>query len=104
MSQTQSPPVQVVVMSPNDLRELLRDVVFEVMQEWVEDARKPLALLDRGGLAQALGCSTTTISKLLRDGCPSVRLGDVHRFKLDEVLAWLKQRKTAQTGARSLRT
>ena len=90
---TEPGTLKVVLVSPDELRELVRDGVFETMQEWVEDARRPLALLDRAGLAQALGCSTSTVAKLLRERMPAVPVGDVHRFKLDEVIAWLKARK-----------
>jgi hypothetical protein len=85
---------KIVVLSVDELRELIRHVVFDQMAEFLEEARKPIPLLDRAGLAQALGCSTATISRLVREGVPCVPLGDSRRFKLDEVVSWLQSRPT----------
>lgn len=55
-------------------------------------------LLDREGLARALGCSTGTVDKLRKQGLPERRLGDSPRFVLAEVLAWLPS-TPRQSGA-----
>ena len=52
-------------------------------------AVKPVgALLDKSGIADALGCSTAKIDRLDKLGQPFVRVGDSKRYRLDEVLAW----------------
>lgn len=50
------------------------------------------ALLDRGGLAKALGVSLASLDRLRADGLPELRLGDAPRFELAAVLAWLRAR------------
>ncbi len=50
------------------------------------------ALLDRGGLAKALGCSESKVDALKRRGMPCVRLGaSSPRFELSRCLAWLEE-------------
>lgn len=58
------------------------------------------ALLDRGGLAQALGCSLHHIDVLRREGCPRVHLGDAERFERARVLEWLRARAAHLRGRR----
>ena len=50
------------------------------------------ALLTRTQLAKQLNCSIAKIDRLSNDGMPFVRLGDVKRFRLEAVLAWLEGR------------
>ncbi len=54
-------------------------------------AQKPPALLDREGLAAALGCSSSLIDKLRRRGMPTVKLGDSPRFELERCLGWIRK-------------
>ncbi|MCC6902800.1 MAG: hypothetical protein IT377_27760 [Polyangiaceae bacterium] len=50
-------------------------------------------LLDRAGLATALGTSPATLDRLRGEpGFPEVRLGDVPRFELELVVRWLRDR------------
>jgi hypothetical protein len=51
-------------------------------------------LLDRRGLARALGCCVDVIDRLRREGAPELTLGDSPRFQLAEVLTWLRERRT----------
>ena len=47
-------------------------------------------LVDKRGLAHALGISPATVDRLCRDGrIPFLRVGDVRRFDLDQVRAAL---------------
>jgi excisionase family DNA binding protein len=85
-------PIKVVTIGADELRALLRDVVFEVMAELDEGRREAPALIDRQSLARHLACSTATIHRMLGEGMPSVRIGDSRRFRLPEVLEWLKNR------------
>jgi len=48
------------------------------------------ALLDRRGLAHALGCGVDTIDRLRREGCPELTLGDAPRFEVKAVIDWLR--------------
>jgi hypothetical protein len=82
-------PVRVVVLSVEELRELIREAVADARAE----APAAPALLDRRRLGVALGVCPDTVDRLRREGCPEVRVGDVPRFELADVLAWLKARK-----------
>lgn len=80
----------LVTLTAADLRALVVDAVADVLAE-LAPADAP-ALLDRRGLARALGCSPDQVDRLRREGCPELRLGDVPRFELPAVLAWLRSR------------
>jgi len=47
-------------------------------------------LLDRAGLARALGCSVSHVRRLESKGMPTVKLGCAPRYELPKVLAWLQ--------------
>lgn len=80
----------LVTLTAADLRALVVDAVADVLAE-LAPGDAP-ALLDRRGLARALGCSPDQVDRLRREGCPELRLGDVPRFELPAVLAWLRSR------------
>lgn len=55
----------------------------------------PPLLLDREGLAQALGCSSSLVDKLRRQGMPRVVLGESPRFELERCLEWIRKQGAA---------
>jgi hypothetical protein len=81
---------EVIVVTPEQLRALVREAVSEAL-----DARDPAqapTLLDRSGLAKALGCSESKVDALKRRGMPCVRLGaSSPRFELARCLVWLEE-------------
>lgn len=86
-----APAPAVVVVTPAELAAIVRDAVAEIIAER-EDAPARPALLDRRGLAMALDCSPDQVDRLRREGCPELRVGDMPRFDLGEVLAWIRAR------------
>jgi hypothetical protein len=66
--------------------------VSELIAGALESGRPP-RLLDRRGLAEALGCGVDTVDKLRKDGLPTVWVVDSPRFDFAECLAWLKARR-----------
>lgn len=73
---------------------LSKDELAQVVREAVEDALSEHAgapeLLDRVGLARALTCSPGHVDNLRKKpGFPTVWVGEVPRFRLADVLAWL---------------
>jgi hypothetical protein len=80
----------VVVMSRDEVVTLVKTALSEALAEQREDCAP--VLLDRNGLAKALGCSPSQIDRLRRLGLPFIRLGDVPRFELARCLDWLRQR------------
>lgn len=85
--------VQVVVLTAAQLRELVRDAIVEALESQKDDP-SPL-LLDRNGIARALGLSTSSIDKLRKQGLPSIRVGDVPRFIAGDCIAWLRSNDEA---------
>lgn len=80
--------------------ELLIDAIAERIGERVEsrlaerdDSDLRPVVVDRRGLAVALGCSVDTIDRLRREGIPRVRVGDTERYEIDRVLEWLRDRE-----------
>lgn len=80
----------LVVIRASALREMLREVVDEALADF-KQPRAP-RLLDRQQLAAAIGVGLDTVDRLRREGCPSMRVGDVPRFELGSVLDWLRVR------------
>jgi hypothetical protein len=74
----------VVMLTTDEFADLVRDVV-------AAEIAKPVArVLDRAGLAAALAVSLPTIDRWRREGMPSIQRGEVYRFEIDRVLAWLR--------------
>lgn len=48
--------------------------------------------LDERQLASTIGCSVPAIRHWRRGGLPYYRFGRLVRFRLDDVLAWFKER------------
>jgi hypothetical protein len=87
--------VQLVTVTAEELATLVRNAVADALAEHEPTSDRP-ALLDRVALARALGVSASTVDRLRSEGCPSIRIGDVPRFELDAVLAWLRERKGSE--------
>lgn len=62
------------------------------------DQAKDRTLLDRAGLGRALNVSVATIDRLARSGLPFDRVGEVRRFDLVAVRAWLASRPDHKGG------
>ncbi len=80
----------IVVLEADELRVIVGEALAEALASH-EPAPAP-ALLDRSGLARALGCSVSTVARLAKEGCPRVMLADAPRYELGAVLAWLHKR------------
>jgi len=89
---TATTPAPLVLVSVDQLRELVRDAVAEAIAEHV--AEPAPRLVDRRGLAQALGCCVDTVDRLRREGAPELTVGDAPRFEIDRVLEWIRTRST----------
>lgn len=50
----------------------------------------PEALLDVAGACELLRCSRAKLSRLRKDGLPTVMVGDAPRFRREAVLAFLE--------------
>lgn len=85
----------VIVATPDQLAELVREAVRDALEGAQADAVR--ALLDRSGIARALGVGTSTIDRLRRAGMPCLFLGDAPRFELEQCLAWLRAHRSAES-------
>lgn len=79
----------VIVVTREELAELIRGAVGDALADQREDAA-PTLLLDRAGIARALGVATSTVDRLRREGLPSVMIGDSPRFIAQSCLEWLR--------------
>jgi hypothetical protein len=86
---TTTPPL--AVLTAEQLRELIATALREAMIEQ-RPAEVPRGLLDRRGLAAALGVGVDTVDRLRREGCPELTVGDAPRFELAAVLEWIRSR------------
>jgi hypothetical protein len=78
-----------------DVALLARLVAEELRKMPAETSSAPTAtLLDRRGIAQYLDLGLASIDRMCAKGCPYMRAGDVKRFILADVLAWMKGRAT----------
>ncbi len=76
-----------------ELRGLVRDVVLETLVESDNEALP--ALLDRSGLAKALGVGMSSVDRFRREGMPYVLVGDSPRFEREPCLAWIRARRVS---------
>lgn len=84
----------LVLVTPAELAALVRGAVDAALAEREPDVGP--VLLDRSGLARALGCSVATVNRLrLEPDFPELRLVDAPRFVLADVLAWLSARSAS---------
>lgn len=80
----------VVLMSPEEVRDLVRTAIREELTSQRDPERDVLTAEQVAGM---LAVHVKTIAKLVaRDGLPARRLGREYRFHRDEVLGWLAER------------
>lgn len=71
------------------LADRLLDGLIPALAEAVSQPRPEL--ITPADLAMALSVSSATVTRLVQRGCPHVLLGSARRFRLAEVVAWLKE-------------
>lgn len=97
MTTNDKPRVELVVLTRDQLREIVRDAIVEAFESQ-KDEPPPSQLLDRNGIASVLGLSTGTIDKLRKRGLPAIRVGDVPRFVAADCVEWLKTNGAEDVG------
>jgi hypothetical protein len=78
----------VVVLTPEQLRELVTSAVREALAEHAPAAAPEL--MDRAECARLLRLSLQQVDRLCKRGLPYSRVGDVKRFARSAVLAWVE--------------
>jgi hypothetical protein len=84
----------VIVATTEQLAELVRGAIDTALAEHSQ-GNAP-ALLDRNGVARALGVSTSMVDRLRKAGLPCIWLGDSPRFLVDECVSWLVEHRRVQ--------
>lgn len=80
----------VVVVGPDQLAEIVRSVVLDVLGE--RDSRSTRdGLLDSKELRQALNISRSTLGRLKSKGLPFIKVLDADRYDLKECVQWLRE-------------
>lgn len=80
----------VAVLTPDEVRELVRSVVREELAHYQDPVRE---VLTTERVAEMLNVHPKTVAKLVaREGLPAHRLGREYRFNRAEVLDWLDAR------------
>jgi hypothetical protein len=79
----------VAALTVDQFESLMTECFRRALDECPQSNDAGPVLLDREGLARALGCSAGMVDKLRKQGLPTRRVGDVPRFLLSDVLAWL---------------
>jgi hypothetical protein len=73
---------------------LVREAMREEMAELEPQPERGPVLLDREGLAKALGVSVATIDRARAAGLPEIRVCDAPRFCVNEAISFFRQRST----------
>ncbi len=89
------PAPAIIVTTPEALAALVRKAVNEALAEIRHDV-SPI-LLDRAGIAKALGVGTGSIHRFRKAGMPCVFVGDQPRFMVDECITWLREHRREQS-------
>lgn len=76
---------QVMLMSVDQVLEAIDEAVRNAISEATP------RLLDKAGLAARLSCSVSSVTRLLRKGCPHMKVGDSPRFIYENVIDWMAQ-------------
>jgi hypothetical protein len=72
---------------------IVKGAVAQAMADSAEGSGPAPLLLNRNGIAKALGCSASQIDRLRQRGLPTQRFGDCPRFDLEAVRQWIREQK-----------
>jgi hypothetical protein len=90
-------PAMLAALSVPEARELIRDVLVEVLPELQPEAgRVDDGLLDRAGAARYLGISLAKLDGLCRrdeDPLPWSLCGDSRRFFREDLAIWVRRQR-----------
>ena len=62
------------------------------MEMNTEQEKNTERYLSTGELMDVLSISRSTVYRLMEKGLPSIMIGSVHRFPIDQVLTWLNEK------------
>ena len=86
-----SDPLDLVVTTKSDLREIIRDALADALSDQEPSASE---LMSAEEVGKRIGVHARTVRNWVLDGCPHVRAGRKLRFREPDVLRWLEERET----------
>lgn len=82
----------MVLMSVEQMLEAIDEAVKNAISEATP------RLLDKAGLAARLSCSVSSVTRLLRKGCPHMKVGDSPRFIYENVIDWMATQQPKESA------
>ena len=82
-------PLELIVTTKSDLREIIRDALADVLRG--QETPSP-ELVSAEVLGKRIGVHARTVRNWVLRGCPHVRAGRKLRFREPDVLRWLEER------------
>ena len=86
-----SDPLDLIVTTKSDLREIIRDALADAMSDRETPAADLMSSLELG---RRIRVHARTVRNRVLHGCPHVRARRKLRFRELDVLRWLKERET----------
>jgi predicted DNA-binding transcriptional regulator AlpA len=75
------------------LAEVLSEVLPAIVAEAIAGCPAEPEYVDSAAICQKLTISRSTLSRMVLEGAPCLRIGDTRRFRLADVIAWLQSRE-----------
>ncbi len=98
----QKPDVLLVQLTRSQVREDLKEDFRTLLEEYTDPLKKNQPMLSFEEMCEYLNIGTKTLQKLTeQEGLPMFRVGNLRRFDVREVLAYLREKQGANNETKS---